>query len=514
MVGTMMTGCVNDDVTIEAPQPENPNKTVTMTTTISREGGDGATTRALTAEGHKTFEAGDQIAIIYKNTSGETVKVLSETLQDNGDITNSGKKARFTVTLTDPAADGTVRYIYPAAMAAATVATSSDVNADANVNYAALATQDGTLASLATNLDLSIFDGNLSGTQLPASLTLSNQLAILELTVKNASGTPVNGSVTKLSVFDGTNVYKISRTAATEFIYVALRPVASDKTIHFCATDGTTNYRKSVLENNPLERNNIYPVNLSTTETTGTALEFLTADYTMQDGDILSGILLGKYAISTASTAANGAAITVTLDGVDINHHYPIPIHVPGINCQGNTNLVLADGSKNYVKALGSCHAGIFIPKDRTLTISGDGSLTAVGRGTDSGDRGGAGIGGYNNQDGGNIVIAGGIINAQGGWFAAGIGSGYADKRPNTSGAITISGGNVTATGGEFAAGIGTGYANDKQNQCGNITISGGTVTATGGNNAAGIGAATLMEIIIKAKFIAAVSPSRILSPL
>ena len=490
MVGTMMTGCANDDVTIEAPQPENPNKTVTMTTTISREGGDGATTRALDAAGHKTFAADDQIAVIYKNTSGETVKVVSEALKDNGDITNSGKKARFTVTLTDPAADGTVRYIYPAAMAAATVATSSDVNADANVNYAALATQDGTLASLATNLDLSIFDGNLSGTQLPASVTLSNQLAILELTVKNAKGSSVNGSVTKLSVFDGTNVYKISRTAATEFIYVALRPVASDKTIHFCATDGTTNYRKSVvLENNPFERNNIYPVNLSTTETTGTALEFLTADYTMQDGDILSGILLGKYAISTASTAANGAAITVTLNGVDINHHYPIPIHVPGINCQGNTNLVLAEGSVNYVAASTGGYAGVFIKGDRTLTISGSGSLTAVGRGTDTGDHGGAGIGGYNNQDGGNIVIAGGIINAQGGISAAGIGSGYANNRDNSSGAITISGGNVTATGGHYAAGIGTGYAyNKKRNKCGDITISGGTVTATGGRHAAGIG--------------------------
>ncbi len=491
MVGTMMTGCANDDVTIEAPQPENPNKTVTMTMTISREGGDGATTRALTAEGHKTFEAGDQIAIIYKNTSGETVKVLSETLQDNGDITNSGKKARFTVTLTDPAADGAVRYIYPAAMAAATVATSSDVNADANVNYAALATQDGTLASLATNLDLSIFDGNLSGTQLPASVTLYNQLAILELTVKNASGSSVNGSVTKLSVFDGTNVYKIiDRSAVAEPIYVALRPVASDKTIHFCATDGTTNYRKSVvLENNPLERNNIYPVNLSTTETTGIALEFLTGNYEAQNGDILSGILLGKYAISTASTAANGTAITVTLDGVDINHHYPISIHAPGINCQGNINLVLVDGSVNYITASTGGYAGVFIKGDRTLTISGNGSLTATGKGNSSSSSGGAGIGGGRDSsyDGGNIVIAGGTINAQGGWGGAGIGNGTHNS-DRKCGYITISNGNVTAKGGYFAAGIGTGYANDNQNQCGSITISGGTVTASGGPKAAGIG--------------------------
>ena len=490
MVGIMMTGCANDDDTIEAPQPENPNKTVTMTTTISLEGGNGATTRALDAAGHKTFAAGDQIAVIYKNTSGETVKVVSEALQDNGDITNSGKKARFTVTLTDPAADGAVRYIYPAAMAAATVATSSDINADANVNYAALATQDGTLASLATNLDLSIFDGNLSGTQLPASVTLSNQLAILELTVKNASGSSVNGSVTKLSVFDGTNVYKISRSAAAGLIYVALRPVSSDKTIHFCATDGTTNYRKSVTSKT-LSRNNIYPVYLSTTETTGTALEFLTADYEAQDGDILSGILLGEYAISTASTAANAAAITVTLNGVDINHHYASSINAPGIKCQGNTNLVLADGSVNYVAASTGGYAGVFIKGDRTLTISGSGTLTAVGKG----DIGlaGAGIGATDKNS--NIKITDGTITATGGGGAAGIGCCCDTGYSVYCGDITISGGTVTANGGGmYAAGIGTGYSNKKNNKCGNITISGGTVTATGGYQAAGIGGGFAMS--------------------
>lgn len=149
-----------------------------MTTTISRNGDDGANTRALTAAGVKTFATGDQIAVIYKNTSGETVKVVSEALQDNGDITNSGKKAKFTITLTAPAPDGAVRYIYPAAMAKGSVATSADVNSDdATVNYDNIKSQDGTLASLATNLDLSIFDGNLSGTALPASATSASAAA-------------------------------------------------------------------------------------------------------------------------------------------------------------------------------------------------------------------------------------------------------------------------------------------------------------------------------------------------
>jgi len=225
-----------------------------------------------------------------------------------------------------------------------------------------------------------------------------------------------------------------------EPIYVALRPIASDKTIHFCATDGTTNYRKSVTSKT-LERNSIYPVNLSTTETTGTALEFLTASYEAQDGETLSGILLGKYAISTASTTGD-ATITVTLNGVDINHHYPISIHAPGINCQGNINLVLADGSVNYITTSIAGYAGIFITGSRTLTISGNGSLTATGKGNSSSSSGGAGIGGGRDSsyDGGNIVIAGGTINATGGEYAAGIGSGRGTNSSSQSicGTITI----------------------------------------------------------------------------
>lgn len=90
-----------------------------------------------------------------------------------------------------------------------------------------------------------------------------------------------------------------------------------------------------------------------------------------------SGILLGKYAISTASTTGD-ATITVTLNGVDINHHYPISIHAPGINCQGSINLVLADGSVNYITASIAGYAGIFITGSRTLTVpAAISSLTA-----------------------------------------------------------------------------------------------------------------------------------------
>lgn len=489
LAGALNSGCA--DQLEEPQQPQENNGTVTLTTTV---GFDGGATKALDAAGHKTFAAGDQIAVIYKNTSNQTVKAVSSALQDNGDITNSGKKAAFTVTLTDPAPDGAVRYIYPAAMAKESVSTSAAVNSDdATVDFTNLEAQDGTLATLATNYDLAVYDGTLtSDAALPSGITLSNQLAILELTVKNASGTPVNSSVTKLSVFDGTNVYKISRTTGNEPIYVALRPITSDKTIHFCATNGTTNYRKSVT-GKTLERNNIYPVNLSTTETTGTALEFLTDDYTAQDGARLSGILLGKYKITTAQTTTDAAAITVTLDGVDINHNYTVTsTGNPGIYCQGNTNLVLAAGSVNHVTACTTKYAaGIAIKSSRTLTISGSGSLTATGKGRDDGF-GGAGIGGNHNDSAGNVVITGGTITATGGYGAAGIGCGFNKTHLLTCGNISISGGIITATGGFGGAGIGSGMAWSYDNKCGNISITAGTITATGGTAGAGIGGGCL----------------------
>ena len=495
LAGTIMTGCSSEDITTEAPQPERQNKTVTLTTTITRDGSEA--TRALTAAGVKTFAVGDQIAVIYKQEGGTTAKAVSEALAE-ADIRNEGKNATFTVKLTDPAAGGAVRYIYPAAMAVETVGTGIDPTNDYNtIVIEHLKSQDGTLATIAANYDLAVYDGTLTdGATLPANATLQNRLAILELTVKNASGDPVNGSVTKLSVYDGTNHYIISRTPAADPIYVALEPVSSDQTIEFCATDGTTNYRKKVT-GKPLDRSNLYPVRLTTAEDTGTPLEFLTGTkYTVQNGETLSGRLLRNTRIQTPETDENGEPITVTLDGVDINGKSSY-VH-PGINCRGNVNLVLADGSVNHVTVNHPEYAGIFIKASRTLTISGNGSLNATGDGNHARKIGGAGIGGNNRAKCGNIVITSGTIIAQGGNCAAGIGCGSGayeknEKGSTECGSITITGGNVTATGGTYGAGIGSAYAYCKgldaiYNRCGNILITGGTVTAHGGEYAAGIG--------------------------
>ena len=99
-VGAITTGCSNDDDSESLDKPAS--KTVTLTTTISMDGG--ADTRALTEAGVKTFAEGEQIAVVYTNTSSEQVKAVSNALVA-GDITNEGKTARITVTLSTIRAD-------------------------------------------------------------------------------------------------------------------------------------------------------------------------------------------------------------------------------------------------------------------------------------------------------------------------------------------------------------------------------------------------------------------------
>jgi hypothetical protein len=178
-------------------------------------------------------------------------------------------------------------------------------------------------------------------------------------------------------------------------------------------------------------------------------------------------ILTGTGGTKTHVTIADGA--TVTLSGVDITaistYNY-----WAGITCLGDATIILS--GENAVKG-GYESAGIFVPEGRTLTIKGEGSLTATSNYA-------AGIGCGEESSCGNIVIEGGTITATGKDYSAGIGSG----EKGSCGNIVIKGGTITATGKDYSAGIGSGY----YGSCGNIVIEGGTVTATGGLYAPGIG--------------------------
>lgn len=455
-VGAISTGCSSEDDSTNQTTDPKPSKSITLTTIVSREGG--ADTRALTEGGVKTFAVGEQIAVVYTNTSSRQVVALSNALTAD-DITNGGKDAKITVTLTDPVACS-VDYIYPATMA----------NSDGTTNYSALCMQDGTWATLSSKLDYAKGSGEMtvSGSEftLP-SIALANQLAICKFKVKN-SGSEITSSITGLTVSDGTNTYTVSRPATDTPIYMAIQPVSSDKTLSFVANNASNSYYKSVT-GLTLAANNIYPLNVTMTQGKIINLSTLNADSEAKNGDMLTGKLAANHKISIVAGA------TVTLNGVSINYDDTPALSgdFAGITCLGNATIIVS--GMDYVKGFNSGYPGIFVPSGSTLTITGDGTLFAEGH------EHGAGIGSGRSdiadvKNCGNIIIQGGTIWGMGGIGASGIGSGAgADENPSTCGNITIRSSviNVYATAGSGAEPIGRG----DHSTCGTVTIEAPAVT-------------------------------------
>ena len=216
------------------------------------------------------------------------------------------------------------------------------------------------------------------------------------------------------------------------------------------------------------DANGIYTVTVDDADITVTAtvgrsttidLSDATVDFTAIEGDVLTG------STSHTVTIADGAGIT--LSGATISG---------GIVCNGSATITLV-GTNSVTGA--TQKAGIQIGgSGTTLTIRGNGSLTA------NGGQHSAGIGLSRAWDvtedvvGGNIVINGGTITANGGSGGAGIGAGVTKDKSNSSsrkaivGNITITGGTVTAVGGSNADGIGAGQNNYHATiQIGTVTI-------------------------------------------
>ena len=474
VMGALISGCAAE---VEDVQPTT-NGTVTMKTTISLS--EQASTRALDINGNKTFAAGDQIAVVYEQESG-TAKALSVALTDD-DITNGGKDAAFTVTLSSPKANGKVRYIYPASMVADDVSAAAPGN-DATIKWSNLNTQDGLLSSLESKLDLATFDGDMTAQgNLPKTATLANQLTIGKFIIKNsATNADVTNTIISLTIADGTNNYAITRTAAAGPIYVAMKPIASTQTFTINATAGTDSYYKSVT-GNALEASKIYDVTVKTFQCVD--LSKLTTNYTALDGEVLTGTLdVDNYPVKISIAA--GA--TVTFNNLTINGVNDYSYQWAGITCEGDATIILADGSTNTVKGFYHYFPGIIVAEGYTLTISG-GAL-GTGKLNASSHYYAAGIGGGHDVNCGNITINGGFITAEGGFFGAGIGGGkgsYGDSNVGKCGNITISGGNITSKCMGMCAGIGGG--NYASASCGNITISGGEISAQGSDYGAGIG--------------------------
>lgn len=238
-----LTGCEKEN---ENEQPAATGVVKTSTTTICL---DSDASKNLTGTGVKTFVAGEKIAVVYENTSDENEKV--EVTLVAGAITSDGKSAVITVSMTDPKNNGNVKLIYPAAMA----------NDDGSVNYDALYEQDGTLESISSSMDLSLYSGTLSGTDLPANPLLTNQLAICKFSLKSLPNYDALTGITGFYVCDGSHFYMVTPASATDQpLWVAMKPV-SGQSITLRAINSTNRFEK-VVTGKSLAAGNMYHLNL------------------------------------------------------------------------------------------------------------------------------------------------------------------------------------------------------------------------------------------------------------
>ena len=182
--------------------------------------------------------------------------------------------------------------------------------------------------------------------------------------------------------------------------------------------------------------------------------------------------------------------LKITLSDVDIaDTKGKAPLSVSGtgdttIELDGNNSLTGSGWSAGLERNEEKDAAGNVVSGKLTIQDENkNGSLEATG------NYGGAGIGGGNLKNSGEIEITGGTITATGALDGAGIGGGGGGG----DGTVTISGGNITARGGSSdnsnaicGAGIGGGGGFGNAT----VTITGDAVIeeATGGGGCAGIG--------------------------
>ena len=485
--GALATSCSNEDNISDGPQAQQPaNGTITLTATLAPKGGasrDQSGTRSVDADGKTAWVSGEKVAVYYQKTD-DTYATATATVGEP----NADGSAPITASLSD-AKGGTAKFVYPATLS----------DGAGGIDASKLGGQDGTMAGISANFDAATGEGTItvSGTEASVSgtVTMTNRVLIGKFT-PTYGGTAING-ITTLIISDGTNMYTVapsSGTFGTTGIYVAMLPV-SDKKVSIWAYTASTTYifKKSVT----LAAGNLYKslaipcypetVNLSSVTTTSGGVEMVgstpgTPTLRLRDGQLVTGSLVRTTdAHKVKVTIADGATVTLsdaTIDGKAENGN-----PWAGITCEGDATILLTGA--NTVTNFDSWYPAIFVPKGKTLTIGGSGSLTASNTYYDT-TGSGAAIGGGDGMACGNIAITGGTVTAKGGYSSAAIGGGYGAS----CGSITISGGSVTATAAtNGGAGIGSGYCGGSGASCGNIRISGAcTVIATGGGNGAGIG--------------------------
>ena len=448
----------NDNALVQQPALQVAKGKVTITAQLAPKG---AATRAVSEgtgddEGNivASWAVDEHLAILY--IKDETNYEADATITA---VDGTTGVATITFTVVEGTLDDTAcTIVYPKSAA-------KDDHTGVKDAATLLGAQDGTLND---DLDVRVGAGTIKVTTPSLSVTTEPeaQFTIFKFTVKNSDASATI-NVNSLTAVIGNQQYVITPAPATSVLYAAL-PAVSNKTVVFSAAGNDNKNYFFSKDGVTFEPKRYYQSSLKMTQ--GAHLAALTANYTAQDGDVLTGTLGANVKISIADGAA------VTLDGVSINANGTWESgDYAGLTPLGDATITLKEGTTNTVKGFNQDYPGIYAAKDKTLIINGEGSLNVSSNGM------AAGIGSGWWVESGDIEIQSGTIVAEGGSLGSGIGG--AGSNNGHCGNITILGGNIQATGGNAAAGIGAACGNG-----GDITIGGGSITAEGGGAGAGIG--------------------------
>lgn len=231
-----MAACSNDmeQPTAVQPAPGNAGEGIPFSATIST---GSATTRALKEEKGtiiSTWAKDEQVALIHNGVVD--VMTIENDPDENGNVTITGTLKG------SPKNNDDVTVVFPAS------AVDKDEKA---VKTDLLSAQDGTLATIATDLNLRQSDGaKLKVGELTATLngtvTLANQIAIVKFSLSDGN----NALAAKQFVIkDGSDnvLTTVTPSEATSDLYVAMAPATNAAVFKFEATVGdfTYTYEKS-----------------------------------------------------------------------------------------------------------------------------------------------------------------------------------------------------------------------------------------------------------------------------
>ena len=185
---------------------------------------------------------------INANNGGNRAQVID----GGGKLKSTWESGDVVYVYADASSTSSIGTLTPTTTGASTATLTGDINADDLSNGQTLyfstkdratfdlTSQDGTVESLfyfTATAEITIDGGNAT----IADMTFERPIAVVKFTLKDKGNSDAAISATSLTVSDGTNIYNVTPSSATNVLYVGISGISS-KTVTLYSTDGTQYY--------------------------------------------------------------------------------------------------------------------------------------------------------------------------------------------------------------------------------------------------------------------------------